>query len=287
MKSALLFVSIVCVGMVSAQQNLLDEMEDSNEPAYVTSTFKGTRVVNGHSVETRPGGILEFSIMHRFGTLNSGGYELWGLDYSTIRLGLEYSISDRLVLAIGRSSFDKSYDTYLKYKALRQAKGISVVTITGLAGMAYNSSMPKNESDVSNSDAMAYSAQLLIARKFSQRFSIQVSPTMIHRNRVDQSAEVNTLYSIGLAARVSITRSFSINTEYYPRLNEHDENPNFNALGFALEFETGGHVFQLIFTNSLGMMERRMVAETEDDFFSGDIHFGFNITRTFQLAGKR
>jgi hypothetical protein len=284
-----IFCALLVLGtyLLPAQQDLLAELSDEAPTAFATSTFKGTRVVNGHSVETRPGGTLEFSVMHRFGTLNSGGYYLWGMDYSTIRLGLEYGITDRLGVSVGRSSLDKSFDAYLKYKMLRQGKDVFPVTITGLASAVYNSSLPKNDDEISTVDAFAYTAQVLVARKFGQRFSLQLSPSLVHRNMVDQDTEVNTLIALGLASRISITRSFSVNLEYYARLNENANNPNYNPLGIALEFETGGHVFQLIFTNSLGMMERRMIAETQDDFFSGDVHFGFNITRTFQLHRKK
>src|SRR5574339_123384 len=125
MRHYLFALSLFLTGSAYAQDDLLSDLEKSqaNETDYVIQTFKGTRVVNGHSIETKPGGTLEFIISHRFGTLNSGSYELWGLDQSTIRLGLEYGINDRLGVGVGRSSWDKSYDGYLKYKLLRQSTG--------------------------------------------------------------------------------------------------------------------------------------------------------------------
>lgn len=279
----ILFFTIPCF-LVAAQEDLLQELNAPDQPAFVISTFKGSRLVNGHSIETRPGGTLEFIIAHRFGTLNSGSYNLWGLDFSTIRLGLEYGITDRLYAGIGRSSFDKSYDGFIKYKFLRQEQDGFPVTVTGLGSMVYNSSMPRNFPELSASDAFAQTLQVLIARKFSSGFSFQLAPLMVHRNTVDQATEENLLFALGLGGRKSITRSLSVNVEYYPRLNENANNPNYDAIGVGVEIETGGHVFQLIFTNTLGMMERRMAAQTFDDFFDGGIHFGFNITRTFQLA---
>lgn len=280
----------LCTVPAWGQDDLLKELEETqgDQTDYTIQTFKGSRVVNGHSVETKPGGALEFIISHRFGTLNSGSYNLWGLDVSTIRLGLEYGITDRLGVGIGRSSLDKSYDSYLKYKLLRQATGANSfpITLTLLGSAQYKTYKGGSDADLSSSDRTSYALQALMARKFSSGFSFQLAPVLVHRNAVDQDLFVNDLFALGLGARVKITRSMSVHAEYYARLNEKENNPNYNAIGFAIDIETGGHVFQLVFTNSLGMMERISVAETNEDFWNGDIHFGFNITRTFQLSKK-
>ncbi|HEX5167856.1 MAG TPA: DUF5777 family beta-barrel protein [Cyclobacteriaceae bacterium] len=272
-----------------AQDDLLSDLEKSqaNETDYVIQTFKGTRVVNGHSIETKPAGNLEFIISHRFGPVNSGSYELWGLDASTIRLGLEYGITDELGVGVGRSSWDKSYDMYLKYKILRQATGANSFpfTMTLLGSTQYMTLKDVSTEGYSSSDRLSYAFQALIARKFSS-FSFQVAPIWVHRNRVDESITSNDIIALGLGLRAKITRSVAIHAEYYPRLNEKDDSPFYNAIGFGIDIETGGHVFQLVFTNSVGMMERIMVTETIDDFWDGGIRFGFNITRTFQLSKK-
>jgi Membrane bound beta barrel domain (DUF5777) len=284
-----IFFSLIIVS-AWGQEDLLKELEKTqgDRTDYTLQTFSGTRVINGHSVETKPGGSLEFIISHRFGTLNSGSYNFWGLDVSTIRLGLEYGITDRLGIGVGRSSLDKSYDSYLKYKLLRQATGVKSFpfTLTLLGSLQYKTYKGGADADLSSSDRTSYALQALFARKFSSNFSFQVAPVLVHRNTVDQALFVNDLIAIGLGARVKVTRSLSVHGEYYPRLNEKENNPNYNAIGFGIDLETGGHVFQLVFTNSLGMMERINVAETDGDFWNGDIHFGFNITRTFQLSKK-
>lgn len=268
------------------QIDLLDELtSEQTEKSNTLSTFKGTRVVNGHSVEVKPSGALEFIISHRFGALNSGGYNLWGLDFSTIRLGLEYGITDRLSIAVGRNSLDKTYDGYLKYKVLSQQVTGIPFTVTMQTTAAYRSSYLRQFSELSRADAMAYSAQALVARKF-KTFSLQLAPTILHRNTVDQDIAENTLLALGIGGRFKITKSLALHGEYYARFNERNENPNYNPIGIAIDIETGGHVFQLIFTNSLGMTDRIFVAETQGNFWNGDIHFGFNITRTFQLARK-
>jgi hypothetical protein len=271
-----------------AQDELLKELEqsESDPNAPVVGTFSGTRLVNGHSVETRQKKVLEFIVTHRFGTLNSGAYEAFGLDNSSVRIGLEYGITDNLNVGIGRSSSDKTLDYFAKYKLLQQRKGMPV-TLTALGTAAYLGLKNDVTNELSTQDKMSYVAQLLVARKFSSRLSLQLSPAFLHRSTVNQSESVNDLLVLGMGGRVKITKSMALVLEYYLRLNEKSANPNYDAIGVCVEFETGGHVFQLVFTNSLGMVERQFLAETQGDFFDGDIHFGFNITRAFQLGRKK
>lgn len=284
----ILSLMLTSIYSVSAQEDLLNELAKDEKPekGFASSTFSGTRVINGHSIETKHRGELEFIITHRFGTINSGGYNMWGLDEAYIRLGLEYAVNDKLGIGVGRSSVDKTFDYYLKYKVLAQSSSMPV-TITGFGAAAYNASYNVVFPELATQDKMAYVGQLLIARRFSDRLSLQVSPSYVFRKTVDQSSQVNGLASVGFAGRVKITRGMALVGEYYLRLNEKDNNLNQDAIGLGIEFDTGGHIFQLVFTNSLGMMERAFMAETQGDFFDGDIHFGFNLTRTFQLAGKK
>lgn len=271
-----------------SQDELLKELEENepntNDP--VIATFSGTRIVNGHSVETRHKNVLEFIITHRFGTLNSGAYEAFGLDNSVVRIGLEYGITDRLMVGIGRTSSDKTFDYFGKYKALKQSETMPV-SLTVFGSAAYLGLKNEQLNELSTPDKMAYTTQLLIARKFSSRVSLQVSPSFLYRATVNQDTTVNNLVSLGMGGRFKITKSVALVLEYYLRLNDHSDSPYNDSIGISLEFETGGHVFQLVFTNSQGMVERQFLGETTGDFFDGDIHFGFNITRAFQLGRKK
>jgi hypothetical protein len=282
----------VCLLLLShfafSQDELLKELEESepkaNDP--VIATFSGTRLVNGHSVETRHKNVLEFIITHRFGTINSGAYEAFGLDNSVVRIGLEYGITDRLMVGIGRSSSDKSLDYFGKYKALEQSETMPI-TLSVFGSAAYLGLKSAQLNELGTPDKMAYTTQLVIARKFSSRVSLQVSPSFLYRATVNQDTTVNNLISLGMGGRFKITKSMALVLEYYLRLNDHSDSPYNDAIGVCLEFETGGHVFQLVFTNTQGMIERQFMAETPGDFFDGDIHFGFNITRAFQLGRKK
>lgn len=290
-----LLLAILILGSsthIVAQDDLMKELEESEQPEtdYTFQTFKGTRLINGHTVETKSAGTLEFIFAHRFGAINGGLYEFFGLDEAYVRLGLDYGITDNLSVSIGRNSVDKTLDGYVKYKIARQRQGLSnfPVTITGMGGIAYQVS-PQKEAvpeGFKNIDRLAYVGQLLIARKFNPQFSLQVMPTIVHKNAVDQSQENNDQLSLGLGGRFKITKSVALTSEYYYRLDVPETNQYNNTFGFGVDIETGGHVFQLLFTNTTGLTERAFIAETEGDFGDGDIHFGFNVTRTFQLKRK-
>ncbi len=289
MKIVLTLVIAACCLPALAQEDLMEELEQNQvaDTDYAFQTFKGTRLVNGHTVEQKPHGTLEFIFAHRFGAMNGGLYELFGLDNAYVRYGLDYGVTDFMSLSVGRNSVDKTTDGYVKYKLLRQSSGVRnfPVTVTALGGAAYRAS-PKKEAapaGFENIDRLAYVGQLLIARKFSPKFSLQLMPTMIHKNAVDQSIEDNDQFALGVGGRYKITRSVAITGEYYYRLNVPDNNPYYNTFGFGVDIETGGHVFQLLITNTRGLTERAFITETPGDFADGDLHLGFNVTRTFQL----
>jgi hypothetical protein len=276
-----------------AQEDLMKELESSQtgDVDYAFQTFKGTRIVNGHTVETKPKGTLEFIFAHRFGAVNGGLYELFGLDDAYVRYGLDYGVTDNLSISYGRNSVDKTMDGYAKYKLLKQSKGAKnfPFTITALGGIAYKGS-PKKENvppGFETVDRLAYVGQLLIARKFSPNFSFQIMPTFIHKNAVDQSLENNDQIALGLGGRIKLTKSVALTSEYYYRLNVSDANPFNNTFGIGVDIETGGHVFQIVVTNTRGLTERAFITETDGDFGDGDLHLGFNVTRTFQLGGSR
>ena len=284
MKNKLGFCLLFLSFLSYSQEDLLALLE-SEAPAdkgYVSATFKSTRVINGHSVETRSDGTLEFIIGHRFGTLNSGYNELWGLDFSRIRLGLEYGITDNLTIGIGRSSFNKTLDVFGKYRFLRQSNA-SPITATVFSSLARNLDQNANQEGIERN---AYTWQLLLARKFNSNFSLQLAPTFIQRNRVATRQDDNFLISVGIGGRYKVTNRVAIVSEYYPQFSSYDEQFH-NAVAFGVAIETGGHVFQLHFTNAVQMNEKGFIGETMGDFWNGDVHYGFNITRVFDLKPNK
>jgi len=283
-----IFIFLVFTSIVSSQENLESLLDPVTENYSVTSTFMSTRIINGHSIEMFAPGALDVRISHRFGALNTGFYELFGLDQATIRIGLEYGLSNNIMLGLGRSSYRKNYDGFFKYSILRQRKTqkmpISVVYFSSFSIQ----SIRKNQENYPFLGRFSYCNQLLIASKLSQKLSIQLMPTFIHRNMVQSPYFFNDVYLLGSALKYNITKSTSLNLEYYYRITEKDgvlidQNQFFNSFSVGFDIETGGHVFQLHITNSLPMYEVGFLTETVQNWSNGGIHFGFNISRAFTL----
>lgn len=276
---------LILTTSLNAQNDLLDvlDQELDSEGSTVEAIFKGTRLINGHSVETRKKYNLDFIISHRFGRLNGGAYQFFGLDQSSVRFGFDYGLTDNVNLGLGRSSFEKTYDAYFKYAFLHQTTGSTSFpfSATFLSSVAIKT-IREPQFDFSFSDKLAFTQQLLIARKFSQSFSLQLMPTYIHFNTIYPDDENNDVVAAGIGGRVKLNQRVSLNAEYYYQLTQKNSDYR-NVIAIGFDIETGGHVFQLQLTNAQSMIEKGFLAETTGDFFNGDIHFGFNISRTFQL----
>ncbi len=269
-----------------AQEDLMSIFgEDTPKKEFVSATFKTTRLVIGQSVENVPIGNLNFIISHHFGRINEGPYNFWGLDQSTIRLGLEYSITNKLEIGLGRSTFQKTIDSYVKYKILRQDNQHTPLSLSYFGGIAINT-LKWDEPDRVNyfSSRLSYVNQLLIARKFNNNISLQFMPTHIHNNLVKLSSDPNDIFALGGGGRVKLTQRISINAEFYQIITEKTRELFDNSLSIGFDFETGGHVFQLFLTNSQPLFERGFITETNGRWNNGDIYFGFNIVRTFTIV---
>jgi|GEM_PF-212845 len=270
--------------------SMLDEEVKKNpETNYTTATFKTTRLINAHSVENVAAGVLDVKISHRFGTLNSGFNNLFGLDNASIRIGADYGITNWLMVGLGRSSFEKQYDGFLKLKLLRQSSGKRSFpfTLSGFAGIYYQT-LPWQYPARKNYETSRfnYVFQLLLARKFSEGFSLQLSPTLTHYNLVPLTADKNDMLAIGIGARQKLSKRVSMNVEYYYNVPGYSLKGIQNPLSVGFDVETGGHVFQFIFTNSTGIAENQYLTKTTGKWSKGDIHFGFNISRVFTIGGK-
>jgi hypothetical protein len=287
-KYLLLAFSFCCFSnTVFAQDDLLSLIQDEKPTTeYAKASFKTTRVINSQSLENTAPGVLDLKISHRFGPLNGGAYELFGLDAATIRIGLDYGVSDHLMVGVGRSSVQKTFDGFLKYKLLRQSSGARnmPVTVIWFSSVALNSLKWQNpERNNFFSSRLAYTNQLIIGRKFSEGFTLQFMPTVVHRNLVATPEEKNDVIAFGVAGRKKLTRRVALNAEYYYVLPNQLADRFKNSLAIGFDIETGGHVFQLHFTNSTAMVEKGFITETDGSWLDGDIRFGFNISRVFTI----
>lgn len=299
----ILFVSLISLlgnTGLKAQENLFDELDQittaeqpvdstKNENPRVLGVFFGNRVINGQSTETLPKNTMEFIIGHRFGRLNGGFYEFWGLDAASIRIGFEYSATDWLAVSVGRSSFLKTWDGYVKARFLSQKENgmpISAAIFLAAAIDGRKDLYPDDRPTFFN-QRMSYTSQLLVSSKVNKWLSLQLMPTLTHYNLVQNRDDKNTVFIMGAAARVKIKHNFGLSAEYYPRIMDNTDNGFKNAVAFGFDFSTGGHVFQIQLTNAQAMFDSGFMRQTTGDFWKGDIHLGFNITRNFALGHNK
>jgi hypothetical protein len=294
----LLIISLFCLHQterLQAQETDLDKaMEEELKklsdsavaPPYIRA-FRTTRTSNGHSVETLPKGILDVKVQHRFGYLSGGWSNFFGLDDATIRIGGDFGITDRLMIGGGRATYEKQWDGFLKYKILQQQTGarkmpvsLSVLFSTMLQTMP---TPPDLHYEPDFSDRFFYAGQVLLARKFGKGFTLQFMPTFVHYNIVPLETDKNDIFSLGLATAIRITPRADIVVEYYYNLPSTKFEDTQNSLSVGVDLETGGHVFQIMFTNASGIAERPFITESTGNFFEGDIRIGFNVSRNFQL----
>jgi len=292
MNKLLFLLSILALTITSVFAQDMDDLLDAelnNTKDYATATFKSTHIINSHSVAQLKKNHLNFIIYHRFGAISGGIKQFFGIDNANMRLGFEYAVNDWLTVGVGRSNFEKTYDGFVKMRILRQSKGgkrAMPITLTYLgASEIFTKSFDDPDRENYFSSRLTYIHQLLIARKFNENLSLQLMPTVIHKNLVKTALELNDLPALGFGGRYKLNKRIALTFEYYAtfRLKKHNISYH-NPLSIGLDIETGGHVFQLVLANSSLMQEGGFIyGVNNDDFFKGDIHFGFNITRVFSF----
>jgi hypothetical protein len=287
------FLLLVCSFQIKAQ-GLLDSLDNlvsqPKHTEYSESTFKAPRLINGQSVELIGKNELAAIISHRFGTVSEGSYNFYGLTESKIRLGLDYGLTKRINLGIGLGSVQHTFDGFLKIKILRQSKGERNIPVTVVfSSTTYRSGDRWTYPNRNNlrSSRYSYSHQLLIARKFSSKFSLQLTPGIVHRNLVKRDIDQNNVYSVAMGGRYKIAKHLAINAEYYYLIPGQTAKNFNNTLSLGLDIETGGHVFQLLLTNGLSPQEKIFIAETTNKWSKKEVSFGFNIIRVFNLKRKK
>ena len=288
LNTALLGLLILVTTDIFAQDDMFALFDKGDKPVteFAYATFKTSRVVYGQSVENPANGNLLFLVQHNFGAVNSGASEFFGLDKATIRLGFEYGINDRFSVGIGRSTWQKTIDGFVKAKILRQSTGAqnTPVTVSYMGSMAVRTLKWEDQSRNNYlTNGLSFVHQLLIARKFSNAFSFQLSPTIIHKNLVATTSDKNTSFACGFGGRYKLTQRTSVNAEYFYYPESQTSLKRNDVLSVGFDIETGGHVFQLHISNADAMFDRAFITETSGSWSKGDIYFGFNISRAFVI----
>jgi hypothetical protein len=269
--------------------SLLQGLAEAPKDEPVIATFKATRLINQQTIEVGGTRSLDFRIHHHFGPFNSGAYDFWGIDGgASIRLGLEYSYNGRLQFGLGRTSYEKQIDGFLKYRLLRQSKSGSMpISVTLFSGAYRNGIKGLQIGGIDKfkyaSDRLSFVQQIIIARKIDDKLSIQITPTMVHYNLVENLSDQNDAYFLGIAGRYKISNRTAITYEYGAKLLNYSESKYYDSMGIGLDIETGGHVFQMFLTNSFGMTENQTFARTNSAWADRGFRLGFNVSRMFTL----
>lgn len=297
MKTKIIATSLLlcfCFFKIYAQADLLDiaDQQKKKQKEFSIATFKYTRIINTQTTEVLGKRTLDVLISHRFGNLNAGGNDLWGLDGpANIRLALEYSYDGRLMAGFGRSSYQKMFDGFLKYRLLRQTVDNKMpLSITLYSSMFYTALKDENRHQNGfdkyqfTADRLSFVNQILIARKFSSRLSLQIAPVFVHYNIVEKIRDRNDVYALSAGGRFKVTKRLAITSEYVWRINDdYDENKNYDSFGAGFDIETGGHVFQIHLTNSFGISDNQYIAFTSTKWNNMGIRIGYNLSRVFTL----
>jgi hypothetical protein len=282
------FLSKNAMAQEDSLMNLL--LDEKVKPEKVRNTWKATRVINGESSEQVASGVLDFRVLHRFGFVNTGAENAFGLDQATMRLGIDYGINDWITAGLGRSNYKKELDAYIKAKPIWQTKGPDhfPFSLSLLAGMTMNT-MPWENENQNNyfTSKLCYFYEAIVARKFNDAVSMQLSPAIVHRNLVDSIKDEHDVWALGVGARIKLSKRISFNIDYFALKPGRTADLYANPLSIGFDIETGGHVFQLHFTNATGMNERAFLTETTGKWQKGDVHFGFNISRVFTIGNRR
>ena len=288
-----LVIIVLCLqNILKAQDTDLLKLvdDDKKKKEIVKNAFKSTRVINGQSIEFLRPGTMDVRILHRFGQLDEGYKNFFGLDEASMRLGFDFGISNNLMIGVGRSTFKKELDAFVKYAPFQQSTGsrsfpVTIALASGITmnGLDWADTARKNYF----SSRLAYYFQTIIGRKISEGFSLQFTPTLVHKNLVPFETDPNDIYSLGVGGRLKVSKRIALTWDYFYVFNPLSDNLYHNPLSVGIDIETGGHVFQLHFSNATGMNEPTFITETTGDWSKGEVRFGFNLSRVFQLKKKK
>lgn len=279
-----------------AQDDMLSAIENSGEKPveYTNNAFKSSRVINGHSMEFIGAGVLDVRILHRFNSINEGPSTLWGLDGAKIRLGFDFGVTKDLTIGVGRSTLDKEWDGFIKYRPIQQHTGgkhpspVSLILVSGIT--CFTRDFADETRPNYFASRLGFYNQVIIGRKFSDAFSAQIAPTLVHLNLVKGADDKNDIFAVGIGARYKFSKRTAFVVDYHHVFVDRSK-PQFadtkNPLSLGFDIETGGHVFQLHFSNAEGMNEKAFITNTTNSWGKGEIKFGFNLSRVFTVVEKK
>tara|TARA_B110000444_G_scaffold170693_1_gene159499 strand:+ start:979 stop:1830 length:852 start_codon:yes stop_codon:yes gene_type:complete len=283
MKQIFTSTFLICTLIVFSQDELLSEIDTViEEPTYASAVFKGLKVINFESTKLVAKKGFNFIVSHRFGTVKNGFQNLFGLDEAVTHLNFVYGLSDNINISASRSSNQKIYEVATKFRLVNQQAGKIPLTVVGYTSVLANTSLDTdNLPKLEFKHRLSYVAQLLVSRKMNNNLSLILSPTFFHDNYLTDDFQENSQYGIGFGGRYKLGKRWSLNTEYGMHLNRSENSLYKNPFSIGVDLETGGHVFQLLFTNSQSMNTNGVFGTSTGEWGESDVYFGFNLARSF------
>ena len=276
----LVFVFVTSFTSFSQEEDLLQGLDSVDTKQNVESAFKGLKIVNLESTKIASKGDLYFIVAHRFSSIKNGIESFYGLDNAVTQIKFIKGLTNWLSLSAGRSEL--AFDFATKYRLQHQVENGFPLCFVGFSSIAFNNTLKQSTfPKMVFKDRIIYVNQLLISRKFNQSLSLQLSPTIFHQNFVENDEQKNLQYAIGFGGRCKLTKRLSINIDYAAHLNRIKNSIYKNPLSVGIDIESGGHVFQMHFTNSQGIHEAGFLGNSTGDWLKGDVNFGFNLSRVF------
>jgi hypothetical protein len=279
----LLILFFLLPAIIYSQDDLLAEIDsDSIGNQEADAVFKGLKIVNFESTKLMYKKQFVFIVAHRFGSIENGFDSFFGLDDAVTRLNFVYGLSDGFNISASRSSFQKIYEMAIKYRLLKQKENGFPFTIVGYNSLLINTALEKdNLPKLEFKHRLGYTTQILISRKVNTNLSLELAPTFFHDNYVAINDQDNSQYALGLGGRYKLGKRWSLNMDYGLHLNRSNDSPYKNPFSIGVDLETGGHVFQMHFTNAQAMNTNGFLGQATGDWGNGDVYFGFNLTRVF------
>ena len=283
MKKFLTTLFLLFTVLLFSQDDLLSEIDTATEtPLFASAVFKGLKVINFESTKLVAKGGFNFIVSHRFGTVKNGFQNLFGLDEAVTHLNFVYGLSDHINISASRSSNQKIYEVATKFRLVSQQAGKIPFTVVGYTSVLANTALDTdNLPKLEFKHRLSYIAQLLVSRKMNKNLSLILSPTFFHDNYLTDDFQENSQYGVGFGGRYKLGKRWSLNTEYGVHLNRSKNSLYKNPFSVGVDLETGGHVFQLLFTNSQSMNTNGVFGTSTGEWGEGDVYFGFNLARSF------
>ncbi len=286
-KAFLIPVLLIIPFLCNAQEDdLLQELDNlnQNETTYELPAFKALQIGNLQSTKVVDKGDLYLVVAHRFGYLKEGIKEFFGLDQANTKIQLLYGLLPNLQIGVSRDSYEKTYSGTAKYKLYRQSDKIPV-NVSLYGSVDINTVLKKSTyPGLKTFDPFSYTTQILVSRRFSEKLSLELAPIFVRHNLQDLNftqTQTHNQILLGLGGRYKISKRLSINADYAYNFSKDSNSSYKNPFTVGVDIETGGHVFQLLFTNARASSDASFLTETLGDWSKNEISFGFNIVRVF------